>query len=368
MNNNLLINGNFDLWQRGTTFSISYDDPLSATIYTAPKVKIADRWYVIETQNRDVGATGSVTIYRETIDNATVLSTTSKYNLTVLNQISGVCGGHCYIEHKQENCKIYAGIPLSLSFYAKTLNGVTGTTLAAYYRQAIHPNTKEHSIEFSTKFEITPSWERYTINFTPQVLDFSGISGDHYFGIGFKLLPETNISLAAVKLQQYSDNIDTIVITDPIEEKERQSKYYYSSYPIGVTFGSKTLLNGNDLSAVSFTITPSYSFNYKFENQMRKTPSVQVYSPETGVQNDGFNKSANKDMRLTSGTKGWNTTTRFSPTGAKTIEASGNTYGVQLNVSSGAVIFDEILVHIVADADIDTGAKDKALETFTVGL
>ena len=71
-------------------------------------------------------------------------------------------------------------------------------------------------------------------------------------------------------------------------------------------------------------------------------------------------------MRLTSGTRGWNQATRFSPTGTPTIQATANTYGMELNLVSGAVIFDDILVHIVADADIQTAPYDRGFDTITL--
>jgi hypothetical protein len=362
MTNNLLINGNFDLWQRGTTFSVPWDHPDSATIYTAPNVKLADRWYLHDTQARGAGATGSITVYREQFSDNSTFSSFAKYYLTIQNQITDIEGGFSYIENKQEDSRKFAGVPLTLTFYAKSLNGVTGITMSCYYRQAISPESIETGVEFST-LDIQPQWTFYSLELTPINSNFSGISGDHYFSIGFKTNPNTNLSIASVFLQESKSDTYTYLITDPEEEKKRQEKYYKTSYPIGFTAGSVTLVNGNDLSSISIITNPNYSNNYKFEVPMRKTPVISVYSPNSGTQNDGYNKTAGKDMRLTSGTKGWNQAVRFSPTGAQTITTSGNTYGIQFNISSGAVVYDDLLVHYVADADIDTGSGDRGLET-----
>lgn len=360
--NNLIINGNFDLWQRGTTFSIPYNDPLSETNYTAPNVKVADRWYLIDTQRRDVGSTGSVMVYREEFPVNSTFSGFAKNYLTIQNQVTDIISGHSYIENKQENCKSFAGIPLVLSFYAKSINGVTGITMSAYYRQVISPSI-ESSVEFSTIINVEPQWNYYSINFTPQNRDFSGATGDHYFSIGFKTHPNTNLSIASVVVQERQENLYIYGISDPQEEKKKQEKYYRTTYPIGFTAGAITVTGGNDLSSLTLNVNPNYSNNYKFDVPMRKSPTVTVYSPKSGTQNDAYNKTAGKDMRSTSGTKGWNLTTRFSPTGAQTLTASGNTYGIQFNISSGAVAFDDLLVHYVADADITTGPNDLGLES-----
>lgn len=362
MNYNLLINGNFDLWQRGTTFSISSDDPY-AEESSAPTVKAADRWYIIDTQIRGSGHTGSLVIYREPV-NSSYISGNAKYAMTVVNQMSGLCGGFCYIENKQHDVKKYAGIPLSLSFYAKSINGVTGITLTCYYRQVTKPTSIENWSEIQT-IVLQPQWNQFIVNFTPDLIGItSGITFDNnYFSIGFKLAPEKSITLTSVLLQELNDNLLYQYISDVKEERKRQNEYYYTTYPLGVTASSRTLTNDNDLSAIRFTVNPNYSFNYKFETPVRKNPTVTFYSPESGTQNDAYNKSASRDMRLTSGTRGWNSVTRFSPSGSKTLVASGNTYGVEFSVSTGAVVFDDILVHLIADADIDLYPKDRGLET-----
>ena len=101
----------------------------------------------------------------------------------------------------------------------------------------------------------------------------------------------------------------------------------------------------------------------RLSGALYKTPTITFYSPNTGITSDGYNKSAGKDMRLTSGTRGWNQATRFSPAGASTLTTNETKYGVAFNVTTGAVVFDDILVHMIADADINPGAGDRGLET-----
>lgn len=363
INDNLIINGNFDLWQRGISFTIDTSHPLAGSTTAAPSLKIADRWYMIDTQTRVAGVTvGKINAYRETFSSNDFLFPLSNYYLTVANGISGATQGFCYIENKQENANCYGGVPLKLSFYAKTYSGgFTGTTMGCYFRQAIEPNIVEIGEEFE-QVAVNSYWQYNTLSFTPKFVSNSGLSGDHYFSIGFKINPENTISIAAVKLE--IGDTHTILLTDPEEERKKQEKYYYTTYPIGTLARSITITAGNnDVTALSFSVTPNYTHNFKFDKQQYKTPTITFYSPSSGITSDAYNKTAGKDMRLTSGTSGWNSVRRFSPTGASTLLTSSNRYGVIFSVSTGAVVFDDILVHFVADADIDPGTADRGLET-----
>ena len=56
-------------------------------------------------------------------------------------------------------------------------------------------------------------------------------------------------------------------------------------------------------------------------------------------------------MRLTSGTSGWNGAVRLHSAGQSTLNSTPNTKGIIFDIVSGAVIFDDIFVHYVADSD-----------------
>jgi hypothetical protein len=365
---NLIINGNFNLWQRGITTTIPYNATYSnigtsGSTLTAQTEIVADRWYAIDAQKRAVGSTGSISLYREELTSpVSTIRGNANYYLTVLNQITQITGGYLYLENKQEDATSFMNMPLTLTFSAKSVGGVTGISMSCYYRQVANANLAETSYENPLKIEVLPYWKTFSVNFNISPFSVSSLGSNHYFAIGFKIPPQSSISIAGVKLQPTKSETDSTLLTDSYEEKKLQSKYYFTTYAVGYTAGSHTTYNGNDLTAFKFTVNPNYSENFIFESEMRKTPTITFYSP-SGAINDGYNKTAAKDMRLTSGTRGWNQATRFSPTGAATLSSTPNKYGIQIDVFSGAVIFDDILVHMVADADIYTAPYDRGLES-----
>ena len=87
---------------------------------------------------------------------------------------------------------------------------------------------------------------------------------------------------------------------------------------------------------------------------MRKAPAtVTLYSPDSGVTSDGFNRLAGLDMRLSSGTQCPQLgTARVSGVNVPTIQV-GNTgeSGIRFEIVSGACPHDNVSVHYIADAD-----------------
>tara|TARA_Y100000034_G_C6746007_1_gene331343 strand:- start:385 stop:762 length:378 start_codon:yes stop_codon:yes gene_type:complete len=108
------------------------------------------------------------------------------------------------------------------------------------------------------------------------------------------------------------------------------------------------------ISVVDFTITPEKDVFYKFPVPLRDTPSITFYSPKEGYTGDAYNRTAGKDLRNTSGTYGWNGAARIAGAGATTISADYyDKYGIYITIPSGAVIFDNISLHYLADAELD---------------
>ena len=191
----------------------------------------------------------------------------------------------------------------------------------------------------------------------------AGISGSEtngYMDIGFNLIDCSGVSVDFANIRAFTTQ-GTTLDKSPVREKtnveeelKKCSEFYQRSYFLNETSGNPTPTDTTyrvTLSSVRFTVDPDTDFYYNFPVEMRTVPAVTLYSPRTGDQ-DGFNKSADLDMRLTSGTTGYLGEIRLHSSGATALfVARRYTEGLIFKVNSGAVVFDKIFVHYVADAD-----------------
>jgi hypothetical protein len=84
---------------------------------------------------------------------------------------------------------------------------------------------------------------------------------------------------------------------------------------------------------------------------MRTNPTVTIYSPYSGQENDAYNYDAGVDCRLTSGTFGYNGANRVAIKNTSTITTESDKNGVKVCVVQGRVTYDKLFYHIIADAD-----------------
>lgn len=134
--NNLLINGDFSVWQRGTTFNnVSY---------------CADRFFY-----NNSGATGTVTRVQSTrTDEPSSSEYHLKYDCTVGNNHTGI---FC----RQENPENYDGKELTFSFWYK----LTGKPIAITDEFSNGTDYSDHR-DIDT-LEVSADWAKKVVTFTP---------------------------------------------------------------------------------------------------------------------------------------------------------------------------------------------------------
>lgn len=343
---NILINGGFDIWQRDIATSSAHG--ITGSTY------FADRWVRVDGVTSS-GSTGSYSLQRMSFaGNQTSVEGNPTYYLRASHGISGSSDDYVYVENRIEDVRSVRNESLAFSFYAKS--SVAGKTMGAVITQNYDGvNDQTISDIKDGGFELTAAWKKYSVAFeSPEFTKTP--TGKHYVALGFDMRNTGNalIDLSQVKLERGTAS-STFEPIDVTEELSKCSRYYQRSYDKDATTGQSTMMGDcvPDLTVVDFIITPDRDYYYNFPTEMRDNPTVTIYSPESGTTGDGFNRSACKDVRLTSGTKGYGDKSRVSPTGTNSFTTDSKKHGIRFYVKDGAVIFDNISLHYVADADLN---------------
>jgi len=143
---NCIINGNFDIWQRGTT----------ATVTTAGSNYLTDR-YIWNTQGN------TTTVSRQAF---IVGQTDVPYEPTYFHriQITAAVAAQLSLEQRVEDVRTLAGRTATLSFYAKGAAGFTLNYSVAQNFGTVGSPSAAVSVTSGTVF-LTTSWQKYTITF-----------------------------------------------------------------------------------------------------------------------------------------------------------------------------------------------------------
>ena len=244
---NAIINGNFDIWQRGTSFT--------ATGYTA------DRWNAI------VSGTGTTTISQQSFTlGQTDVPNEPKYYLRIAKS-SGAASGD-YLSSKNESVRTFAGQATVISFYAKAS---AATTLTPTIRQNFGTGGSPSSVNDAVKSDIsvTTSWQKFTITHT-----FDSISGktlgtgnNDHIELFFNIQNGAGDSVDFAQFQWEKGSVATNFEVRPIAEEQVLCDRYFQSY--GNT--------GNNFIIYSFGVainTTECRTLFNFRNIMRTTPSM----------------------------------------------------------------------------------------------
>jgi len=262
---NFIINGNFDIWQRGTSVTGQTSDQY-----------LADRWYFV-----DSGATysyqqGSFTVGQTDVPN------NPKYfaNLTITG-----ADDSARLEQRIEDVYTFAGETVTLSFYAKyTSNAPTDfdVQILQYFGSGGSTSVLTTAATGQT---LTTSWQKFTYTISVPSISGKTVGSGSYLTI--RPVINTNnetfdYQLAQVQVEKGS--VATNFEVRPIaEELELCQRYYAKSYNQATAPGTASTTTG----CLNY-ITHAGSSNGDrstifFPQTMRTTPTVTLYSTATGT-------------------------------------------------------------------------------------
>ncbi len=289
-NKNAIINGDFNIWQRGSSFVSVTDQQYSA-----------DRWIY--------GKSGTmVHDISRSVDVPTLAQAGRGFNYSLLidcqtidNSISAT--DFCVVEQRIEgyNFLPIAQKPLTLSFWVKaTKIGIH----CAYIKNT--GGDKAYVAEFT--INASDTWEFKTINFpaTPSTGTWNYINGIGLF-VGFTLACGSNLQTTAGAWQHNgaigsTNQVNTCdsasnnfricgvqlevgsVATD-FEQKALSyelmlcQRYYEKSYNLAIAPGA---LNAEGSYVYTGQNAQTGHSTFKFSVPKRSTPSISIYSPNTG--------------------------------------------------------------------------------------
>jgi hypothetical protein len=165
---NKIINADFNIWQRGTTFNAC-----ATGTYTA------DRWSGIF-----VNGTVNVTQQSFTAGTAPVAGYESKYFWQLAR--TSTAGTNDYFGTKIEDVRTYAGQTVTYSFWAKS-SSASKSVLFYLTQNFGSGGSASVDIAASTAANLTTSWARYSATFTVPSIAGKTIGTGSYLGAIFAL-------------------------------------------------------------------------------------------------------------------------------------------------------------------------------------
>jgi hypothetical protein len=254
---NKIINGAFDNWQRGTSFTIT-----STGQYTT------DRFASLRDGN------GTVTLTRQTFTAGTAPAAgyESQYFAQVAVSAVGTTSYYTFIQ-PIESVRTLAGQTVTVSFWARLSSG-TSPSVYSRFEQFFGSGGSASVNTDSGSFAFTGTWTRYSTTFTVPSISGKTITTSDYLGAGLILATGGNNSTVQIwGYQVEAGNTATAfqTATGTIQgELAACQRYYYRSYP--------NLAYGTHPAQGQAQTTTSIAYNVNLPQSMRVTPTAVEFS------------------------------------------------------------------------------------------
>lgn len=244
---NLLINGNFDIWQRGTSFSYG------AETYNA------DRWV-------SWSSSANSTITREEFTSGqTDVPNNPTYFLRYTG--NGTQTG-VRIDQRIEFPSRFKNKTFALSFYARSSNTLTPGYIY-FGMKDISTNTNYDNFSNETVEAISSTWQKFVYTFTPTSFPPSIDEDRDYAQLGFRIPNNYNGTFDIAQVQLEEGSAATSYEYRPYDmELHRCKRYFHTtivdSFKVGIDGqgGGNWFIQGNTM----------------FPNTMRVAPTLKAYA------------------------------------------------------------------------------------------
>lgn len=301
-----IMNGNFDVWQRGT----------SVSVVDVTKLFQADRWF--DYVDKNGGTLPTITRSRQTLTPGDIANSTyfTRLNVNGAGTSLGVSSAGLYGHNIENGTSKLCGLnkKVTISFYAKSdiANKRICLTLVQNYGTGGSP-TADEAIK-GTPITLTNVWTKYTVTFTTNTLvgKTFGSNGDDYLGIRIPYIwgttwGNTNVQ-TSVTAETFvgSGNIDIAQVQlcagdvalpfqpKSFEEELRAClRYYEKSYEYGTVPGS-AVNQGlcGQATPTATTANIEFPLKYQVEKMTAVTPTIYDLAGTAGKCYKGANGKA----------------------------------------------------------------------------
>ena len=258
---NLIINGGFDVWQRGTTGSV----------VGGPTYVSADRWKIY------VNTSTTITLSRQTFTSG---QTEVPGNPTYYGRFSWLGTGSAQffgIEQLVEGVHHGAGDYLTISFYARTGNG-ENMTLGVNRNFGSGGSTGDTVGNYT--LELETYWKKFVITVPVPSLSGKTIGSGNYMSLTWYRsgTVSTYLDLSNVQVE-YGKTATPFEQRTFDQELTLCQRYYEKSHDLSITPADGSTGDSRKGNATVFNGTSFDTQYYHFKVRKRATPIVTFYRP-----------------------------------------------------------------------------------------
>jgi hypothetical protein len=317
---NKIINGDFGVWQRGTSFTPA----ASSVVFTS------DRWFA---DRNGTGATLTVSRQTFTPGTAPVAGYESTFFMRYNQSVAGSGGSYSVLAQRIEDVRTFAGQTVTFSFWAKAAATTTLPTIEIYQDFGSGGSSGVQT-SFATSVSVGTSWTRYTYTGTiPSISGKTiGTGSNCRFTIYLPLNTTYTLDFWGCQLEAGSTATAFQTATGTIQgELAACQRYFSKSYPQAIFADGVTQAEG---TAQMTAGTTNNVFGYiPFPVAMRSAATVNVYAGGGG-SGSGSVRDNSTGPTITGITVGTPTSVGFYTLSKSLAFTFGRAYGFEYTASA----------------------------------
>ena len=288
---NKIINGDFGVWQRGTTFN-----SILAGVYSTDRFQLSFD---------GTGATRNVTRQTFTPGTAPQAGYEGKYFLRIDQTVAGTGGTFASLVQKIEDVRTFAGQTITLSFWAKANTNVSFYNIPGVQQQFGSGGSASVTTNATgTAAALTTSWQRFNYQIAVPSISGKTIGTDGTDAVQITIRTVLN---SAITIDFWGVQVEVGSKATPFQTASGGSiqnelamcqRYYQKSFPQGTAPATNA---GRTGAVENFAIRAAGALGISFVRFpviMRGTPTVTMFNP-SAANNQARNLDTGSDCSST---------------------------------------------------------------------